>query len=87
MTVTVMVSLPEEFLEEVDRVAQEEHRTRSEMLREALRLYVRLGRKHGQPGDLPRVQRAVAAQNAIAQAAPGLGEDSTLEVRRWREAR
>jgi CopG family transcriptional regulator/antitoxin EndoAI len=36
----VLVSLPEKFLEEVDRVAAEEHRSRSELIREALRSYL-----------------------------------------------
>ena len=43
----VLVSLPEKFLENVDRVAAEEHRSRSELIREALRAYLdaRQGKK------------------------------------------
>jgi uncharacterized protein (DUF433 family) len=36
----VLVSLPMKFLEDVDRVAAEEHRSRSELIREALRAYL-----------------------------------------------
>ncbi len=36
----ILVSLPEKFLEEVDRVAAQEHRSRSELIREALRAYL-----------------------------------------------
>jgi len=36
----ILVSLPEKFLEDVDRVAAEEHRSRSELIREALRAYL-----------------------------------------------
>ena len=36
----VLISLPEKFLEDVDRVAAEEHRSRSELIREALRSYL-----------------------------------------------
>jgi len=36
----VLVSLPEKFLEDVDRLAAEEHRSRSELIREALRAYL-----------------------------------------------
>jgi uncharacterized protein len=36
----VLVSFPDEFLAEVDRVAREEQRSRSELLREAARLYM-----------------------------------------------
>lgn len=84
MTVKVMVSFPEEFLEQVDQVAREEHRSRSELLREALRLYMEMRRGQRRPGDDPRVQAAVAAQDALARLAPGAGEDSTADVRRWR---
>lgn len=87
MAVKVMVSFPEEFLEQVDRVAREEHRSRSELLREAMRLYIEMRRGERRPGDDPRVQSAVATQNALARLAPGTGEDSAVEVRRWREAR
>ena len=38
----VLVSLPEKFLEDVDRVAAEEHRSRSELIREALRAYLEM---------------------------------------------
>jgi len=36
----ILVSLPEKFLEVVDRAATEEHRSRSELIREALRAYL-----------------------------------------------
>ena len=46
----VLVSLPKKFLEDVDRVAAEEHRSRSELIREALRAYLetRQGKKVGE---------------------------------------
>jgi uncharacterized protein (DUF433 family) len=40
MTNKVLISLPKEFLEDVDRVAENEHRSRSELIREALRAYL-----------------------------------------------
>ena len=40
-SIRVLISLPEKFLDEVDRYAEEEQRTRSELIREALRLYIR----------------------------------------------
>ena len=39
-TRTVTISLPPPMVEELDRVRQREHRTRSELVREALRQYV-----------------------------------------------
>lgn len=87
MAVKVMVSFPEEFLAEVDRIAREGHRSRSELLREAMRLYIETRRGRRRPGDNPRVRAAVAAQDALARLAPGTDEDSAADVRRWREAR
>ena len=37
---TVMVSLPPQLVAELDRMREREHRTRSEILREALRRYI-----------------------------------------------
>lgn len=37
----VLLSLPDEFLNKVDRVAGSEQRTRSELIREALRAYIK----------------------------------------------
>jgi len=78
MAVKVMVSFPEEFLEQVDDVAREEHRSRSELLREALRLYMGTRQRRRRPGDDPRVRAAVATQDALARLAPGTGEDSIV---------
>jgi metal-responsive CopG/Arc/MetJ family transcriptional regulator len=86
MATKVMVSFPSEFLAEVDRIAREEHRSRSELLREAMRLYIEMRRGERRPGDDPRVRSAVATQDALARLAPGTGEDSAADIRRWREA-
>lgn len=39
-TKTVTISLPPNMVDELDRVRRHEHRTRSELLREALRRYI-----------------------------------------------
>ncbi len=36
----VLISMPERFLDEIDTVAENENRTRSELIREALRTYM-----------------------------------------------
>ena len=87
MTTKVMVSFPDEFLVQVDRVAQEEHRSRSELVREALRFYMGLRETQGQPRANPLVQRAILVQDRLSAAAPGTGQDSTADIRQWREAR
>lgn len=37
----ILISLPDEFLTEVDGIADDEHRSRSDLIREALRSYMR----------------------------------------------
>ena len=36
----VLISMPEDFLNRIDEVAEGENRTRSELIREALRTYM-----------------------------------------------
>ena len=40
MTQKVLITMPERFLFDVDKVAEKEHRTRSGLIREALRTYI-----------------------------------------------
>ncbi len=40
----VLISMPENFLGEIDKVADNENRTRSELIREALRTYIHRNR-------------------------------------------
>jgi uncharacterized protein (DUF433 family)/predicted transcriptional regulator len=48
----ILVSLPEKFLEDVDRLAAEEQRSRSELIREALRAYLET-RQRRKVGEQP----------------------------------
>lgn len=40
----VLISMPEKFLGEIDKVADNENRSRSELIREALRTYIHRNR-------------------------------------------
>jgi len=40
----ILISMPDEFLNKVDGLASEEQRTRSELVREALRTYLKRSR-------------------------------------------
>lgn len=84
-SVKVMISLPKDFLREIDKEIRKEHRTRSEFFREAVRLYLHL--KYAAPKQDPRVQRAVALQDALAQNDRLTVWDGTTEIRRWRQTR
>lgn len=48
----ILVSMPDEFLNRVDEIAQTEQRTRSELVREALRGYIRRS-------SVPNPQKAI----------------------------
>ncbi len=87
MTSKVMISFPDTFLEQVDELAHTEHRSRSELVREALRHYIESRQGAMRPGDLPQVRAAVESMDALAKVSPGTGEDSTIDVRDWRDAR
>ena len=87
MAKKVMISFPDEFLARVDQIAREEHRSRSELVREALRLYMGLGQDQSHPGAKPVVRQAVMAQDSLSRSAPGTGQDSTTDIRKWRESR
>lgn len=40
----ILVSMPDDFLDKVDGIANDEQRTRSELVREALRSYIKRSR-------------------------------------------
>lgn len=87
MTTKVMVSFPDGFLEAVDALAQAEQRSRSELVREALRHYMAAREGATRPIDRPSVRVAVAVLDELAGATPGTGDDSTADVRTWRDRR
>jgi len=83
----VMISIPEEFLVEIDEAAKEDNRSRSEFMREAARLYLKVRKAQTTPGQDLRVQKAIAIQDALAHQDTLNKWDSTAEIRRWRESR
>ena len=42
----VLISMREDFLDKIDEIADSEQRTRSELIRQALRVYIRRHRRH-----------------------------------------
>ena len=80
----IMISLPPSLLEEVDQIAAVEQRSRSEFVRDALRMYLQTRQARRRPGDSPVVQRAVAHQDALARK-DTTPWDGVAEIRRWRD--
>jgi metal-responsive CopG/Arc/MetJ family transcriptional regulator len=83
----IMVSIPDEMVADLDQAAKQEHRSRSEFVREALRLYIQVKKAHSIPGEVPEVRKAIAVQDAIAAADTAGDWDGTYEIRKWRERR
>lgn len=85
-TAKVMISIPEPFLKKVDRAAREEHRSRSEFFREAVRLYLRIRASRHRLIDDPQVQQAVALMDELARKdRPVPGWNTVRAVRAERE--
>ncbi len=83
----ILVSVPKEFLEDIDQAAHLEHRSRSDLIREAVGRYLHHTGIQAVPRRLdPVVRRAVAVQEAIGAKLKGHWE-STQEIRRWRDSR
>ena len=61
-TQTMTVSLPPEMIRDVERVRRVEHRTRSELVREALRTYFTLARTYA---PTARERRAIQQGRAV----------------------
>lgn len=69
LTRRVMLSIPEPFLETIDSVARAEHRTRSDLVREALRRYLQI-REGEVPSPLPASPRAESGPGGAGLARP-----------------
>ena len=77
----VMVSLPDEFLKKVDRTAKAQGRSRSELIREALRIML-----SGKMRSRPSWKDALAPLKELEQQWVGRW-DSTDIIRYYSEAR
>jgi len=80
-----VVTVPEDFLEEVDARAKAEHRSRSELVREALRGYLRSGGRKGDISGRPEVKRAIQLQDDMRRRLEGSGYSGSEAVRKMRD--
>jgi CopG family transcriptional regulator / antitoxin EndoAI len=83
----IMISVPEEMLSELDHKAREDHRSRSEFIREAVRHFLELKKVQSVPGQIQRVQQAVSVQDALAKEDSSKDWNGTEEIRKWRASR
>jgi CopG family transcriptional regulator / antitoxin EndoAI len=83
----IMISVPEEMLCELDHEARQEHRSRSEFIREAVRLFLEVKKSKTIPGRISRIQNAVAVQDSLASKDSVQNWNGTEEIRKWRTSR
>lgn len=79
------MSVPEELLAEIDRVAKETGRTRSGLIQYVTRLYL-IDRSTRPPRDRPGVMPALERAQEAGRALPS-DIDWTAEIRRLRDSR
>lgn len=78
MATTVNISFQEDLLADIDKLARKEHRSRSELLREAARLYIE---------RRDRLNRIFALGDAVAKD-KGLSEqDVAAEIQAYRKSK
>ena len=85
MMARIMISLPKEFLEMVDAAAKMQHRSRSELIREAVRGYI--GKEGGTSRPLlddKEVKWAVGIQDESRRKLRNLKVNTTEIVRKFR---
>ena len=83
----VLISLPDDFLADVDAVAEREHRSRSELIREALRAYMAGGepvKRAGVSADAQHALDEIQKLRRDAQPAAGPTSEAWLKARRDR---
>ncbi|TCJ15712.1 ribbon-helix-helix protein, CopG family [Rubrobacter taiwanensis] len=80
-----VVTIPDEFLKEVDARAKAEHRSRSELVREALRNYLRSGERKEDISNRPDFKRAVRFQDEMRRRHEGSGYSGSAVVREMRD--
>lgn len=83
---TFTISLPLDLAEEVDRLAQQEHRSRSELFREAFRRYVNSQRRWERILDLGPEVAATAGLKGEA-AIDAAVDEAVAQVRQQRRRR
>lgn len=82
----INITLPEEFLKEIDKTAKQECITRSEFLRKAVKTYWEVRKvKQAEKERSRKITEAIEIQRKLRKKAGDW--DGVAEIRKWREAR
>lgn len=83
----IMVSMPDALINQIDQISKEEHRSRSEFLREATRWYLTYRiKQYSKPLDNPRVRKAFQSWEELKDKWTGKWNSTNL-IRKIRENR
>jgi len=80
-----VVTVSDEFLKEIDARAEAEHRSRSELVREALRGYLRSGGRTEDISNRPEFKKAIQFQDEMRRRHEGSGYSGSAVVREMRD--
>lgn len=82
----INISIPQEILDEIDRVSKEEKKTRSELLRLAFKIYVDVLKKERREKKKQKsIEKAIQTQDKIRDKIGNV--DLIQELRKWRDER
>lgn len=82
----IMVVFPDKFLSQVDDLAKKEQRSRSELIREALRHYFKVASTSKNTENIlndPQIRKAINIQENTSKKLKDW--NSTKEIRKWRD--
>ena len=82
----INISIPQEILDEIDRVSNEENKTRSELLRMAFKIYLDvLKEERREKKKQKSIENAIQFQDEIRDEIGNV--DLIKELRKWRDKR
>jgi len=80
-----VVTVSDEFLKEIDARAEAEDRSRSELVRDALRGYLRSGGRTEDISNRPEFKKAIQFQDEMRRRHEGSGYSGSAVVREMRD--
>jgi len=82
----INISIPQEILDEIDRVSREEKKTRSELLRMAFNIYLDVLKEDRREKEKQKsIEKAMQTQDKIRDEIGNI--DLIQELRKWRDER
>ena len=82
----INISIPQEVLNEIDKVSKEENLSRSELLRMAFKIYLEvLKEERREKKKQKRIEKAIQVQDEIRDEFGNI--DLIKELRKWRDER